>query len=84
MDNKLLLNYLQTDNTGVDSMTEKENWRKQMQVSLSENQIAAIDKAAANMGLKRSEYIRWVMSQVIEDFPDDQPIRGENLKKKVS
>ena len=84
MDNKLVINYLHTDNTGADGMSEKENWRKQMQVSLSETQIAAIDKAAADMGLKRSEYIRWVMSQVIEGFPDDQPIRGENLKKKVS
>ena len=80
-----MVDYPDTEHTGLDSeMTEDNRNRKQVQISLSENQIAATDKAAADMGMKRSEFIRYALSQVVNSFPNDLPAQGENLKKRVS
>jgi len=76
-DNKLMLNYAQTDNSGVYGMSEENRNRKQVQISLSENQLAATDKAATERGMNRSEFVRYLLSQVIENFPDDLLGKGE-------
>ena len=78
-----VINLSNTEHTGLDRDMENRN-RKQVQISLSENQLAAIDKAAAENGMNRSEFIRYTFAQSIENFPNDLPAHGENLKKRAS
>ena len=50
-------------------------------VSLSEAQFEAVDKAAKQSEHKnRSDFVRWVLSQAIEDFPDDLTPRGKHKR----
>lgn len=53
---------------------------KLVTISMSENQIEAMDTAAKNQGMNRSEYVRWLLAQADNNFPDDLPAHGENLK----
>lgn len=52
-------------------------------VSLSEMQIEAVEAAAQKLSMNRSEFMRWALSQVIEDFPDDLPAQGKKKTPKI-
>lgn len=55
--------------------------RQVLPISLSESQLAAIDAAAKELGMNRSEYIRHIFMQTIENFPDDLAPHGSGLNK---
>lgn len=51
-----------------------------VQISLSEDQLKALDKAAAENDMTRSEYIRMLLAQDIPDFPDNLRGVGQYLR----
>lgn len=58
-----------------------ERTRKQIQISMSEAQVEATDKAAQKAGMNRSEFIRHVLSQVLDQWPDDLQGVGKYERK---
>ena len=67
-----VINLSNTECTGLDNeMAEENRNRRVLPVSLSEAQLEAIDTAAKEAGMNRSEYIRHIFMKNITDFPDD-------------
>jgi len=82
MDNKISVDYLHTNNyAGVLEMPDDNRKRKGVPISLSEAQIEAMDKAAAKAGMNRSEFIRKLLADTIDNFPDDLSPHGSGLNK---
>jgi metal-responsive CopG/Arc/MetJ family transcriptional regulator len=75
------LQYLDYSNDSQEheNMSDGRN-RVVLPVSLSEAQLETIDTAAKEAGKNRSEYVRWVFAQVIQDFPDDLAGHGKHIR----
>jgi hypothetical protein len=52
-----------------------------VQISLSEDQLKAMDKAAAEHDMTRSEYVRMLLAQDIQDFPDNLRGVGQYIRQ---
>lgn len=74
-----VINLSETEHTGTDNEMAKGK-RIPVQISLSEDQLKSLDKAAAENDMTRSEYIRMLLAQDIPDFPDNLRGVGQYLR----
>lgn len=54
--------------------------QKQVVMYLTPEQKHALDKHCKAEGLKRSEFLRTLLAEAIEGFPDNMASAGDNLK----